>query len=157
MNILIDTGILAIPDRLENTPDLIDREYSVTEPKIYPSTSPVVISVGPGQMAVVSAYWAEEGDPETQEVAVFKVLMSMGIPESGSNGCCPTSTAEAVRILRRSKMCGWELKDCSPVAVIITPGKYELEPNGAASDVILTAQILPIQEFNHGLDNSIRH
>lgn len=156
MNILIDTGILDSPTRIENTVEQADAHYGLAEPKIYPVEGDVIVSIAPAQMAVITAYWDEEGDPQLQGVDVYKVLMTMGTPESGSAGCCPTVSHQAARVARKAKLCGWELQDCTPVMVIHTPGKYQFIPNNAAAGVILTAQILPLQEFNNGLDNSIR-
>lgn len=156
MNILIDTGILDSPNRIENAVEQADAHYGLAEPKIYPSEGDVIISVAPTQMAVVTAYWDEEGDPQLQQVEVYKILMTTGTPESSGGGCCPTVLSQAARVARKAKLCGWELQDCAPVMVIRTPGKYQFIPNNAAEGVILTAQILPLQEFNNGLDNSTR-
>lgn len=156
MNILLDTGILDIPTRLENVVEGSDAPYLLSDPKIYPAEGDTIVAVGADQMVVVSAYWDEEGDPALQMVEVFKVLMTTGTPEHGSNGCCPSVSHTPAKIARKAKLCGWELRDCYPVAVIKTPGKYQFIPNSAAEGVILTAQILPLQEFNNGLDNSIR-
>ena len=156
MNILLDTGVLYTPARLENTPERTDAEYNLSEPKIYPSDGDTIVAVGPRQMAVVSAYWASDGDPEQDEVSVYKILTTSGEPATGSAGCCPSISQVPAAVYRKVKLCGWELRECSPVMVIKTPGKYQFIPNIAAEGVILTAQVLPLQEFNNGLDNSIR-
>ena len=156
MNILIDTGILDVPLRVENVLEQVDEQYLLAEPKIYPSDGDTIVAVGPKQLAIVSAYWDEEGDPTQQAVDVFKVLMTTGVPERGNASCCPEVTYTPAKVARKVKLCGWELEDCRSVMVIKTPGKYQFIPNNAAEGVILTAQILPLQEFNHGLDNSIR-
>ena len=82
--------------------------------------------------------------------------MSTGEPSQGSNGCCPNTTEVQSDVLRRVKMCGWELKECRSVLVINTPGRYEVEPTVANSQVIITSQVFPLQEFNNGLDHSAR-
>lgn len=156
MNILLDTGVLAVPPLQSAAVDNVDGEYNVSEPRIYPSDNDVILSVGPNQMAVVTAYFSEWSPADTAEVAVYKVLITSGVPESGSSGCCPTVNSTPARKLRRAKLCGWELRECSAVLVITTPGKYEFEPNSAGADVIITAQTLPLQEYNRGLDYSIR-
>lgn len=156
MNIILDTGVLDAPPLQQVGVDNVDGEYNVSEPRIYPSDNDVIITVGPNQMAVVTAYFSEWTPADTAEVAVYKVLVTSGVPESGSAGCCPTTHSVPARKLRRAKLCGWELRDCRAVLVITTPGKYEFEPNSAGADVIITAQTSPLQEYNRGLDYSIR-
>lgn len=156
MNILLDTGVPDLVAPLGTDVISVDGEYNVSEPKIYPIEGDAIISVGPQQMAVVTAYFSDIGNPLTQEVEVFKALTTSGVPASGSAGCCPNIQYTPAKKLRSAKLCGWELKDCSPVLVITTPGKYEFTPNAEGADVIITAQILPLQEFNRGLDYSIK-
>lgn len=156
MNIILDTGVLDPIALVGSEVVSVDGEYNVSEPKIYPYDGDAIISIGPEQMAVVTAYFSDIGDPLTQLVEVFKVLTTSGVPATGSAGCCPTLRHTPAKKLRSAKLCGWELKECSPVLVITTPGKYEFTPNAEGADVIITAQILPLQEFNRGLDHSIR-
>lgn len=156
MNIILDTGVLDPIALVGSEVVNIDGEYNVSEPKIYPYDGDVIITVGPQQMAVITAYFSDIGDPTTQQVEVFKVLTTSGVPTSGSAGSCPTPQHTPARKLRSARLCGWELKECSPVLVIVTPGKYEFVPNAEGADVIITAQTLPLQEFNRGLDHSIR-
>lgn len=156
MKILLDTGVLDTPTQLGNTVEAAEVLHILSEPKIYPTDGDAIVAIGQDQMVVVSAYWAEEGDPTLQMVEVFKVLTTSGVPASGESSCCPSIHSIASVVARSTKLCGWELRDCNPVMVINTPGKYQFIPNSAAEGVILTAQILPLQEFNNGLDNSIR-
>ena len=153
MEIIIDTGeLIAQPlgtftDEKIVAPILEERQvYPIGDNKSY-------IFVPPQTMAVVTAYW--EGEEALDEaVDIFKVLMSTGEPSRGNNGCCHDITEVQAEVLRRVKMCGWELKECRSVLVINTPGRYEVEPNVANSQVIVTVQTFPLQEFNHGLDYS---
>lgn len=155
MSIILDTGItlFGLPDIRS---EAVDNDYNLSEPRIYPSEQDAVILVGPQQMAVVTAYFSDSGAPENQIVEVHKILTTSGIPDSGGNGCCPTIHGVPAKKVRSAKLCGWELKDCSPALVIITPGKYQFTPNADSADAIITAQIMPLQEFNRGLDNSIK-
>lgn len=156
MKILLDTGILDTPSQIGNTVEPAEVLHILSEPKIYPTDGEAIIALGAGQMAVVTAYWAGEGDPNLQMVEVFKVLTTSGVPEQSDSTCCPNIKSVPAVVARSVKLCGWELRDCNPVVVVRTPGKYQFIPNIAAEGVILTAQILPLQEFNNGLDNSIR-
>ena len=155
MEIIIDTGELNVPPLGTFVDDKIIVPI-LEERQIYPvGDEKSFIYVAPQTMAVVTAYWESE-EALTEEVNIYKVLISTGKPSQGSNGCCPNTVEVQSEVLRKVKMCGWELKECRSVLVINTPGRYEVEPTVANSQVIITSQVFPLQEFNNGLDHSAR-
>ena len=155
MEIIIDTGEVNVPQLGTFVSDKIAVPI-LEERQVYPAgDEKSFIYVAPQMMAVVTAYW-ESDEALEEEINVYKVLMSTGEPSQGSNGCCPNRTEVQSDVLRRVKMCGWELKECRSVLVINTPGRYEVEPTVANSQVIITSQVFPLQEFNNGLDHSAR-
>ena len=130
MAILLDTGTLTTP----STTSVVDGttiDNTASERVVYPSETEALIVVRPRQMVVVTAYGGSAN--------ISKVLLSNGIPDFSSGGCCPTiSKADAV-ILSSVVIPCYSMSASNPISVIHVPGTYKVTPVGSDDDLRVTA------------------
>lgn len=119
-------------------------DTTASEAVVYPSEHRKLLVVEPKTMIVVTGYNLDSNTT----VKFRKVLRSNGVPIQGTGGCCPTMTiSHSIRLYSTELPC-WVLDNSCPIFVIKTPGCYELDVNGDAIDVVVTAMSFPMQEVN---------
>lgn len=152
MTINIKTGKLQnlttqAPAHLGNVPVARVTEYDDTTPAemvVFPREGRALLRVEPGVMFVVTGYNLRG---ETK-VVFNKVLRSAGFPALGDSNCCPHITVAKAVKLHEVRIPCWIIDECNPIFVLYTPGLYEVDVEGQAAEVVVTAVASPLQPVN---------
>lgn len=135
----LDTGTISTP----NSPTTMTSNGAVDnipmERVVYPSHKDQHIHVAPDQMVVITAYSI------VSSVYVRKLLISSGVPETGTVGCCNKSSSVASQVLNRVTIPQYTMCRDVPMVVISIPGLYEISPSTPNDDLVVTATHYSLQ------------
>lgn len=152
--ILLDTGVLdrvypgeRIAQQYDPEPLPVPVE-SVVYPSKHGNHDVPLISVGQGNMVVITAYSASGDESDSAPLAdIYKVLLAEPPTPTITNSCGLKPLSLETKVLSRAKMCGWDLTYCKPMIVLDIPGVYAFEV--IEDDLILTAVSHPIENYNY--------
>ena len=148
----IDTGTIAL---IDSATEIVNSGKPVaTERIIYPNASldgSSIITVSSNTMVIVTAYVPEDidEDEEGDEFATISKVLLAEIP-SGITGspCDLKERVEELEVLAEARICGYDLKKCSPVAILDVPGAYKVIPNNPNSGIIISAVAQPLAKLD---------
>ena len=142
----IDTGTIAL---IDSATEIVSSGKPVaTERIIYPNASldgSSIITVSSNTMVIVSAYALEDIDEEVDEFATISKILLAEIP-SGITGS--SYDPKELEVLAEARICGYDLKKCSPVAILEVPGAYKVIPTNPDSDIIISAVAQPLAKID---------
>ena len=151
----VDTGTIAL---IDSATEIVNSGKPVaTERIIYPNASldgSSIITVSSNTMVIVTAYALEDIDEDVDEFATISKVLLAEIP-SGITGspCDQKERVEELEVLAEARICGYDLKKCSPVAILDVPGAYKVIPTNPDSDIIISAVAKPLAKLD---GNAIR-
>lgn len=146
----IDTGTIAL---IDSATEIVNSGRPVaTERIIYPNANidgSSIITVSSNTMVIISAYALEDIDEEVDEFATISKVLLAEIPSGITGSSCDTKErVEELEVLAEARICGYDLKKCSPVVILDVPGAYKVIPTNPDSDIIISAVAQPLAKLD---------